>query len=382
MSLHAKLSPSGADRWVNCPGSLELSKKIPKRTSSYAEEGRVAHLFASAALQDMGVRMLDEDGKNLYTEYKPTDIADMIRYANDWAKGVNEWQFGDTTIFAEESVSRDTLIGRLWGTSDAIAITKNGKHMLVADYKYGMGVPVPIKNFATGKLNKQLAIYAYCALNSIGPTESVTAVTLGVFQPRVSDRWDTETLTKEELEKFIENEVLEEYSGREGVFNAGAWCRWCPAFTICETAQQKAEAITEQLRGNEVSFSDGDREGAASFLKNDAPFLRSLIKSMEDFAKEELHSGERIPGFKLTRGMSRRKWVSEVDLEMLRAMGWDGDLELPTPAQVEKIIGKKKLDDLTVQYPTAPKLAEDSSTEKLAPTKQDVLGLLQPLAIS
>ena len=94
-----------------------------------------------------------------------------------------------------------------------------------------------------------------------------------------------------------------------------------------------------------------------------------------------MHNGERIPGFRLTRGMSRRKWVSDVDIDMLRAMGWSGELELPSPAQVEKSIGKNKLDDLTVQYPTAPKLAVDTSTEKSAPTRKDVLSLLQPLDI-
>ena len=282
MSLHAKLSPSGAERWVNCPESLELSKGIPRRSSSYADEGTDAHTFASAALQGMEVRLLNYDGSSVFS-YGSEAIEDMIRHAKVWSKGIFEWQFGKTTIFVEESVSRDTLIGRMWGTSDAIAITKDGKHMLVADYKYGIGVHVPVKNYDTRKLNKQLAIYAYCALNSIGPAEDVDTVTLGVFQPRISGEWDVETVSRKQLEKFIEEEVIDEYEDRRGKFAAGEWCRWCPALTICDTARQRAEVSTQAAK--ELSFSDGDREGVASFLKNDAPFLKNLIKSMEDFCK-------------------------------------------------------------------------------------------------
>ena len=48
---HAKLSPSAAARWINCPGSIRLSEKVPPPPSSdYADEGTLAHAVAETKL--------------------------------------------------------------------------------------------------------------------------------------------------------------------------------------------------------------------------------------------------------------------------------------------------------------------------------------------
>ena len=41
--LHAKLSASGAKKWINCPLSVVLESKIPEMESIYAEEGTKSH---------------------------------------------------------------------------------------------------------------------------------------------------------------------------------------------------------------------------------------------------------------------------------------------------------------------------------------------------
>ena len=47
MPKHATLSPSAAVRWINCPGSVGISAQLPPAPSStYADEGTLAHLFA------------------------------------------------------------------------------------------------------------------------------------------------------------------------------------------------------------------------------------------------------------------------------------------------------------------------------------------------
>ncbi|MBR3212108.1 MAG: DUF2800 domain-containing protein, partial [Firmicutes bacterium] len=48
---HAALPPSSAERWGNCPGSVTLSKQFPQdTTSTYAEEGTIAHAVAESLL--------------------------------------------------------------------------------------------------------------------------------------------------------------------------------------------------------------------------------------------------------------------------------------------------------------------------------------------
>lgn len=41
--LHAKLSASGAKKWINCPLSVVLESKMPNEETPYAKEGTLAH---------------------------------------------------------------------------------------------------------------------------------------------------------------------------------------------------------------------------------------------------------------------------------------------------------------------------------------------------
>ena len=46
MAGHAKLSPSSAERWMTCPGSVALSEGYADRSSAVADEGTAAHELA------------------------------------------------------------------------------------------------------------------------------------------------------------------------------------------------------------------------------------------------------------------------------------------------------------------------------------------------
>lgn len=56
MTTHSILAPSGAERWVNCTGSVELCRQFPERDDSpAAREGEAAHWVASEALSGRSV---------------------------------------------------------------------------------------------------------------------------------------------------------------------------------------------------------------------------------------------------------------------------------------------------------------------------------------
>ena len=44
--VHAKLSASGAKRWMSCTPSVALESQFPESTSTFAEEGTFAHSLA------------------------------------------------------------------------------------------------------------------------------------------------------------------------------------------------------------------------------------------------------------------------------------------------------------------------------------------------
>ena len=49
--VHARLSASGAKRWMSCPPSVRLEESIPDKGSPYAEEGTFAHSLAELYLR-------------------------------------------------------------------------------------------------------------------------------------------------------------------------------------------------------------------------------------------------------------------------------------------------------------------------------------------
>lgn len=68
-----KLPPSSAARRVACPGSRALEEKYPREDTSHADEGRLAHAVAQAALtgeilKDPCITKEMEAGAKLYQQ--------------------------------------------------------------------------------------------------------------------------------------------------------------------------------------------------------------------------------------------------------------------------------------------------------------------------
>ena len=80
MTKHAKLSPSAADRWFNCPASIKLCEGLPQEApNKYMLEGTKAHEFAEKVL--LGEITIDQvpeefrEALNLYISFINTTRA-------------------------------------------------------------------------------------------------------------------------------------------------------------------------------------------------------------------------------------------------------------------------------------------------------------------
>ena len=75
MMGHAKLSPSGASRWLYCTASVKENEKYEDTSSVYADEGTKAH--------DLGEKML------LKQDWNPENYDKlMIEHCQDYANYV------------------------------------------------------------------------------------------------------------------------------------------------------------------------------------------------------------------------------------------------------------------------------------------------------
>lgn len=178
---HARLSPSGAHRWMACPGSVVLEAAFPDKGSVYADEGTAAHMLAAWCLADR----LDPDGYigeviRVGERQFPVTKA-MAEHVADYVKLVRDLSAGKQLL-----VERKVPIGHLTGesgatgTSDAVIVDAANRTLVVADLKYGMGVKVD----AIG--NHQLQMYALGAYEAYSLLADFQTVSMYIHMPRLN----------------------------------------------------------------------------------------------------------------------------------------------------------------------------------------------------
>lgn len=163
MAAHSKLSASGAEKWMRCPGSIAMSEGLPDTSSAAADEGTAAHFIASVCLVE-GTMSAHHTGKTVicWDEADGNSDAGFVlpegaveRRSFKVTKEMSE--FVDTYImsvwllqgnhpergqlFVETRVPFGTVLGddEQSGTADAIILSADGEEIIVADLKFGFG---------------------------------------------------------------------------------------------------------------------------------------------------------------------------------------------------------------------------------------------------
>lgn len=346
VKAHAKYSASGADRWLNCPASIELSARAPEaRESEYAAEGTKAHACLELMLKN-------RNNLNLALKLaKKSYPLDMVEYALDAVNWINE-QAGDDDVLCEQKVDASpfTTDGQ-FGTLDA-AIIRDFDRLTVIDYKYGAGLAVePAYDNAP---NPQLTYYALGLSHEYG--HAFTEVELVVIQPRAFHE-SGETIRSAVFP--IEEILAEAEKFKAGVkrcedplaeLNAGRWCKYCPAAVICpelkENAMKQAQIV---FADNEIESVPEVRTLTLSDLGKAldvAERLEAFIQALRDHATYVLECGGKVPGWKLVDKRGIRKWKDEAAAtEVAKTRYWKdvafSEPKLLSPAQLEKKICKK-----------------------------------------
>jgi hypothetical protein len=254
MSEHAKLSPSGAHRWMACPGSLALEADLPDTSSAFAEEGTQAHALAASCLT------LDEqpiDYDNCCIDYVDHGVKKSVAIGQEMAEFVQVYvdrirQYADgNELMVEQRLefSRYVDVPDQFGTSDAVILA--GDEIQVHDLKYGRGVKVDADN------NEQLMLYALGALDTFGPLGDFKRVRLVIHQPRLQhlSEWDCSV---EELLAFGERAKYAAQAAMAGdgeLVPGESQCRFCKAKGTCPALR---EQVLETVAGDFVDLTKGE----------------------------------------------------------------------------------------------------------------------------
>lgn len=347
---HAKLSPSAAERWMTCPGSVVLSEGMPDKSSAFAEEGTRAHALAEALLTK-------PEGKAQASE----EMLDHVLVYVDHVASLGGRAHIEQRVKVNDAV---------YGTADAVVWQEDERHLHVVDLKYGAGVPVEVDG------NLQLRIYALAALLTFPyPAHRVTAT---IVQPRCphsagpvrSVTYDVVDLLEfhADLEAAVSVVRDAQQQDPEALLDAGyltpseKGCRWCKAAPKCPKLRSKAQEMAKQVFAPGLPYDPKALADTLEFL----PILEGWIKNTREFAYAEAEKGVAIPTWKLVEKRATRQWRDEVSaVKALRFLPPEQlyTQKLITPAAAEKLLPKEQralLDELCVKESSGHTLVHES----------------------
>lgn len=336
---HAKFSASSAHRWLNCPGSIRLSEKAPPQAESeYAREGTLAHECLEYLIES---RESPKTAERLARLKYP---AEMVDYGLDALKFLQSLQGSSSEFMCEQKVSLEHIHPEMFGTLDAALVDLFG-HLHVFDYKYGAGIAVNVVD------NPQLAFYALALAHRYDYNfEGVSCV---VIQPRAHQDggpirfWKTDVATLQAYGEMFKR-AAELAESKNPPLCAGDWCRFCPAKIMCPEISTKALAVAkiefDDLPSTPVEIKAGLTPAELATALTQFDRLDIWMSAVRKHAFDFMRSGGKIPGFKLVEKRGRREWVNaaKTQAEALKRFGPAClDSELKSPAQLEKLVGKK-----------------------------------------
>ena len=401
--VHALLSPSGAKKWLTCSASLACEKDIPNTSGKAAVLGTAMHTIAEVHLnayirgtalpleREVGAYVLDEGKGQIKALISPmkgavlitADMIEQVRKYTDYCKAII-----DVATYAklEMRVNLTEVLHpgyegvETFGTADLVAVQElanTEEHMLIiGDLKTG-------RHRVEAKENKQLMLYALGVYRRFKRRYNITTARLVIFQPYAggASEWDISVEGLELFAKFAQKRALlaldAYFRGKKNLKTSDFrpsvdGCQWCRFSEQCAARTKTVNAVLAEELEDDFALELTPEQLVAEYEK--LPLLRQHIDKVEKAMAAALHSGKKVPGYKLVEGRpGNRAWK---DAEKVAELYGDKLTKevLMTPTEAVKVIPEEELKDFITRKPGAPCVAtaDDKRPEWNQVTEEDL----------
>ena len=355
--IHARLSASGAKKWINCPGSIQLEENFEDKPSQFAEEGTNAHALGEAKIR---LATKEYNRTKYHNAIRNLEITeDMEDYAESYKNYVIErynsalQKTPDAILMLEQRLDFSKYVPDGFGTGDAVIIAE-GK-LEIIDLKYGKGVEVSAVD------NPQLRLYALGAYEAFDMLYGFDTVEMTIYQPRL-DNISSENISVAELLEWGESvKKAAQLANDDSVIEcvAGKHCDtgFCKARPVCRAYAEERQKMAVYDFKPPAMLTVAE---IADIIEQSAS-LEKWAKLVCDYALEQAYKhGVEYPGYKVVEGRSNRKY-SKPDSEVAKILTDNGYQEndilvhkLKGLTDIEKLLGKKTFAEVLGSYVVKP----------------------------
>jgi hypothetical protein len=336
---HAVYSPSAAKRWINCPGSINACKDLPKQKPNfYSAEGTVAHEIAAYHLSNRQLHkekedfVVEQDGFKINVTSEMLDaVMIYVAFVRDQINKYDE----QPEIERKVKVTEDC-----YGTADSV-IYSPYRILIVNDYKHGAGIQVD------AEMNEQMMIYALGKLLELSNDEKaeIPIIQMNIVQPRGAGE-SIKTFEIKPTDLLLWANVylypaIIKAEQPDAPLNPGDWCKYCPAALTCPALKKENLAVAK-IAFNEPAFIEVLTPKAIADLLDKESMVMSFYKRLNEHAAELASKNTKIPGYTYQKRFGNRVWkdADAVENEFRMSFGESGTYKrrLLTPPEAERFI--------------------------------------------
>jgi hypothetical protein len=426
---HAKLSPSDADRWMQCPGSINLTASLGERVSSiYSAEGTWAHQIREDCLE-LGLDAEDFVGAKMLVDgygftWRHEDAIHL-------QKGIDRIREFGGEMFIEKRVNLKHWTADVFGTLDCGIIPENRDNSaVISDLKWGQGVPVSAID------NRQQKIYALGFWDNILLRDKkIKKFTIIIDQPRAKAKLNRSSVEDDIIDLDAEDEDDDEEPTAPNEWNISLdelldfgeqvaeaaeatkdpdapripgekQCRWCPAARIEGMCPEYEKFHFDALGITILNLDEATDLGIPltmpltitparrTTLIRSWPMIKRWYERMHAHALQAALEGDfaQVPGLKAVEGRhGNRKFRDPEEAENALLLGEYIDPEhgevfewtplkpsqiftkkLISPAQAEKLLGSGKIPSLMIERGKPKPVLVEATDPKKAITPNQI----------